>query len=230
MITVLLVHGAWTDGSSWHKVIPRLQAKGLKVQGVQLPLTSLADDAAATKRLIADIPGPILLVGHSWGGTVITQAGDDPKVVGLVYVAAFAPDVGETGNSLIAEYPKPPALSTVLTDTSGNTYLSTEGVLKNFAPDVPVEEANTMAVVQGRLAGKTFGESVSVAAWKTRPTWYVVSADDRVVSPELETAAAKRMKAKTTVLHSSHVSILSHSTEVAAVIEEAARSVANSNR
>lgn len=225
-VTVVLVHGAWADASSWNKVIPLLQRKGLNVMTVQNPLTSLSDDVAATKRIIDDAKGKVVLVGHSWAGTVITEAGNDPKVSALVYVAAFAPDVGETGDSLIKSYPTPPALSTVSADKAGFVVQTEEGVLKNFAPDIPVAEAKTLAVTQGPLAAKTFGEKVSQAAWKTKPSWYIVSANDRVISPELEAAAAKRMNAKTTVLQSSHVSLLSHPKQVAAVIEQAAASLA----
>jgi pimeloyl-ACP methyl ester carboxylesterase len=118
-VTVVLVHGAWADGSSWSKVIPLLQAKDLPVIAVQIPLTSVEDDIAATSRIIADVEGPVILVGHSWGGVAITQAGNDPKVAALVYVSAFTPDVGETGSSLIGAHPAPPALSTVVTDKNG---------------------------------------------------------------------------------------------------------------
>jgi pimeloyl-ACP methyl ester carboxylesterase len=222
VITVVLVHGAWADASSWNKVIPLLEAKGLTVLAVQNPLTSLDDDVAATERVIADAKGPVVLVGHSWGGTVITEAGADPKVVALVYVSAFGNDVGETGNMLIKRFPQPPALSTVSIDSSGFVYQTTDGVLKNFAPDIPISEARSLAVTQGPLAAKTFDESPTVAAWKTKPSWFVVSTNDRVISPKLEEAVALRMKAHTTVLESSHVSLLSHPSAVANVIEVAA--------
>ena len=225
-VTVILVHGAWADGSSWNKVIPLLQAKGLEVVAIQNPLPSLEDDVAATKRAIVNAKNPVVLVGHSWAGTVITEAGNDPKVAALVYVAAFANDVGQTGNDLIGAHPKPPALSTVVADSNGFVFQSTEGVLKNFAPDIPVAEAKALAVTQGPLAAKTFGQTVTAAAWKTKPSWFVVSANDRVISPELEAAEAKQMNAKTTVLQSSHVSLLSHPKEVAKVIEDAVATVA----
>jgi pimeloyl-ACP methyl ester carboxylesterase len=223
--TIVLVHGAWADGSSWNKVIPLLQAKDLPVIAVQLPLTSVADDLAATNRIIADTEGPIVLVGHSWGGMAITQAGNDPKVAALVYVSAFAPDVGETGSSPIGAHPTPPALSTIVTDSAGYVYQTTDGVLKNMAPDIPVADARALAVTQGRLAGKAFEQSVTEVAWKTKPSWFIVTADDRVVSAELQATEAKRMGARTTVLQSSHMSLLSHPREVAAVIEDAAAAV-----
>ncbi len=224
--TIVLVHGAWADGSSWNKVIPLLLSKDLPVVAVQIPLTSLEDDAAATTRIIADTEGAIVLVGHSWGGMAITQAGNDPKVAALVYVSAFAPDVGESGSSLIGAHPTPPALSTIVTDSAGFVYQTIDGVLKNIAPDIPVGEAQALAVTQRRLAGKAFGQSVTVAAWKTKPCWFIVTADDRVVSAELQAAEAERMGARTTVLQSSHMSLLSHPKEVAAVIEDAAATVA----
>jgi pimeloyl-ACP methyl ester carboxylesterase len=224
--TIVLVHGAWADGSSWNKVIPLLLARNMRTIAVQLPLTSVEDDLAATNRIIADTEGPIVLVGHSWGGMAVTQAGADPKVMALVYVSAFAPDVGETGSSLIGAHPTPPALSTIVTDSAGFVYQTTDGMLENIAPDLPAEEARVLAVTQGRLAGKAFGQAVAVAAWKTKPCWFIVTTEDRVVSAELQTAEAERMEAKITVIHASHMSLLSHPGEVASVIEDAAATVA----
>ena len=220
-VTVVLVHGAWADGSSWSKVIPLLQAKGIKVLGVQNPLTSLADDVIATKRVLADATGPVVLVGHSWAGTVITEAGTDPKVKALVYVAAFANKEGQSGGDLVAAYPKTPALGTVWDDGHGFLRQTEQGMLDNFAADLPRAEARTMFVTQGALAASTFGDKVTVPAWRTVPSWYVVSANDRVIAPQMERDLAAEMKAKTTVLQSSHVSLLSHPKEVAAVIEDA---------
>jgi pimeloyl-ACP methyl ester carboxylesterase len=224
--TVVLVHGAWADGSSWNKVIPLLQAKGITVLGVQNPLTSLADDVAATRRVLADAKGPVVLVGHSWAGTVITEAGNDPRVKALVYVAAFANKDGQSGGDLVGAYPKPPAFATLNDDGHGFLRQTEEGMLKNFAPDLPPAEARTLAVTQGPLAASTFGDKVTTAAWKTRSSWYVVSANDRVINPQIERDLAKEMGAKTTVLQSSHVSLLSHPREVAAVIEDAVDAVA----
>jgi pimeloyl-ACP methyl ester carboxylesterase len=189
--TIVLVHGAWADGSSWNKVIPLLRAKGLSVIAVQVPLTSIEDDVAATKRIIADTEGAIVLVGHSWGGMAVTEAGNDPKVAALVYVSAFAPDVGESGSSLIGAHPAPPALSTIVTDGAGFVYQTIDGMAKNIAPDIPLAEAQVLAVTQGRLAGKAFGQSVTIAAWKTKPSWFIVTADDRVVSAELQAAESQ---------------------------------------
>src|ERR1700733_10432907 len=220
--TIVLVHGAWADGSSWSRVIPILQDKGFQVISVQIPLTSVEDDLAAASRIVADTEGPIVLVGHSWGGMAVTQVGGDAKVAALVYVSAFAPDVGETGSRLIGAHPTPPALSTIVTNSSGYVYQTMDGMLKNVAPDVPTVEARALAATQGRLAGRAFGQSVTVASWKMKPSWFIVTTDDRVVSPELQAAEAKRMGARTTVLQSSHMSLLSHPEEVAKVIEDAA--------
>jgi pimeloyl-ACP methyl ester carboxylesterase len=219
--TIVLVHGAWADGSSWNRAIPLLQAKGRRVIAAQLPLSSLADDLAATNRIVSDIDGPVVLVGHSWGGMAVTQAGTAANVVALVYLSAFAPDVGESGGSLIGAHPTPPALSTIVTDHAGFVYQTDEGFLKNIAPDLPAEEARVLAVTQGRLAGKAFEQTVAVAAWKTKPSWFIVTAEDRVVSVELQSASASRMNAKTTVIHASHMSLLSRPSEVVSVIEEA---------
>lgn len=223
--TIVLVHGAWADGSSWNKVIPLLQAKGYTVLAVQNPLTSLAADVAAVQQTLQSATAPVVLVGHSWAGTVITEVGNDPKVAALVYVAAFANNDGQSAGELVNAYAKTPALGTVRDDGHGFLYQTEQGVLENFAPDLPRAEAKTMAVTQGALAASTFGDKVTKAAWKTHPTWYIVSANDRVINPQLERDAARQMNAKTTVLQSSHVSLLSHPKEVAAVIEQAAESV-----
>jgi pimeloyl-ACP methyl ester carboxylesterase len=224
--TIVLVHGAWADGSSWNRVVQLLQARDFPVIAVQIPLTSVDADIAETNRIIAaDTAGPIVLVGHSWGGMAITQAGNDPKVAALVYVSAFAPEAGETGSSLIGAHPTPPALSTIVTDSSGSVYQTMDGMLQNVAPDIPAAEAKSLAATQGRLAGRAFGQSVTMAAWKMKPSWFVVTTDDRVVSPELQAAEAKRMGAKVTELQSSHMSLLSHPQEVAKVIEDAAAAV-----
>ena len=226
-VTVVLVHGAWADGSSWGHVIPFLLAKHIPVLIVQNPLTSLADDVAATNRVLAAVQGPVVLVGHSWGGSVITQAGIDPKVAALVYVSAFANKEGESGGELVAAYPKPPALSTAVDDGHGFLRQSEEGMLKNFAPDLPAGEARVLAVTQGPLASSTFNDKVTAAAWETKPSWFVVSAYDRVINPQMERDRAALMHAHTTVLRSSHVSLLSHPAEVARVIEDAVSTVAS---
>ena len=219
---ILLVHGAFADGSSWAKVIPILQAKGYKVTAVQNPLTSLADDVAATRRALAQLEGPVILVGHSWAGVVITEAGVDPKVVGLVYVAAFAPDRGEVIGELGKAYPPPPALAAPIVDKEGFLSLPTEAVVKHFASDLPPSEAQVLAATQGPIAASAFGAQVSAVAWKTKPSWFIVSKLDGAIAPDEERFFAKRMKATTTELNTSHVAMLSQPKAVAAVIMEAA--------
>lgn len=222
--TVVLVHGAFADGSSWDKVIPLLQAKGLKVVAVQNPLTSLADDVAATKRALDAQTGPVILVGHSWGGTVITEAGVHDKVAALVYVAAFAPDAGESTNDQGRGAPPPPGASSLVADAAGFVSLTPDGVARDFAQDVPVAETKLMAVTQGPVKGAAFDEKVTNAAWKSKPSWYVVSANDRMIQPIVERSTAAKINAATTVVPASHVSMLSRPKEVAAVILSAAGS------
>jgi len=223
--TVVLVHGAFADGSSWDKVIPLLQAKGLRVVAVQNPLTSLADDVAATKRAIAAQSGSVVLVGHSWGGTVITEAGNDEKVAALVFVAAFAPDEGQATSELGKDGPPPPGAASIKADASGYLYLTAEGVAKNFAQDLPPAQTRVMASTQGPISAKTFDEKVTVAAWKTKPSWYIVAEKDRMIQPDLERAMAKHIKATTISLPTSHVAMQSRPKDVAAAIVRAADAV-----
>ena len=218
---IVLVHGAFADGSSWGRMIPILQAKGYNVTAVQNPLTSLADDVAATQRALALQDGPTILVGHSWAGVVITEAGMDPKVVGLVYVAAFAPDQGETVGDLGKNYPAPPALASPHVDEKGFLTLSADA-FKKFGNDLPEKEALVAAAVQGPIAASAFGAQVTGVAWKTKPSWYIVSTLDQAIAPDEERFFAKRMKAKTTELKASHVSMLSQPQAVANVIMDAA--------
>ncbi len=223
--TVVLVHGAFADGSSWDKVIPLLQAKGLKVVAVQNPLTSLTDDVAAANRVIAEQSGPVILVGHSWGGTVITEAGGDAKVAALVYVAAFAPDAGEMSGDLGKGGPPPPGSANIRPDSAGFLYLTPEGVAKDFAQDLPAAQTKVMAVTQGPIFAKAFGERVTNAAWKSKPSWYIVAEKDRMIQPDLERAMAKKINAKITTLPTSHVPMLSRPNDVATVILAAAAAV-----
>lgn len=218
---VVLVHGAFADGSSWSKVIPLLQAKGLHVTSVAIPLTSFADDVAATKRAIAAEDGPVILVGHSYGGVVITEAGNDPKVAGLVYVAAFAPDANQNITEISKPFPPAPGLTMVKPLTDGFILLTPEGIETAFAQDLTKEEKALILAVQPQTAGAIFGAKPTAAAWHDKPTWYVVSSNDRMIAPEQEKSMAKQMNAKTTVLPSSHVAMLSHPKEVAMVIEDA---------
>ena len=223
--TVVLVHGAWADGSSWRRVIAQLQAKGIVAVAVQNPTSSLADDVAATRRTLDLLKGPVVLVGHSWGGTVITEAGDDPKVKALVYVAAFAPDVGQSTGDQVAAHAAPPGLGEVRDEGNGTLMMSVAGWVNNVAQDLPDEEARVLAAVQTPLGAATFGDKVSRAAWSSRPNWYVVSTQDRAVSVDLQRDLATKLGARTTELTASHVSLLSMPQAVADVIADAVASV-----
>ncbi len=219
---VVLVHGAWADGSSWSKVIPLLQAKGLHVVAVQNPLTSLADDVAATKRAIALQDGPVLLVGHSYGGVVITEAGNDPKVVGLVYVAALAPSEGESIASVTKPFAPAPIGGEVSADAEGFLTVTAKGIAEDFAQDLSDKEKQLLTSTQGPTASSVFGATVTTAAWKTKPSWSVIASNDRAVPPELQKAEAAVMKATSITVTSSHVPMLSHPKEIADFIEQAA--------
>jgi pimeloyl-ACP methyl ester carboxylesterase len=219
---IVLVHGAFADGSSWAKVIAILQAQRYNVTAVQLPLTALADDVAATQRALAQQKGPVILVGHSWAGVVITEAGMDPKVAGLVYVAAFAPDRNEAVGELGKAYPPPPAFTAPIVDEQGFMSLPTEAVVKHFASDLPASQARVLAATQRPINVSAFEAKVSGVAWKTKPSWYIVSKLDGAIAPEEERFFATRMKATTTELKASHVPMLSQPTAVAAVLMDAA--------
>jgi pimeloyl-ACP methyl ester carboxylesterase len=219
---IVIVHGAWADGSSWSKVIPLLQAKGLHVVAVQNPLTSLADDVAATKRAIALQDGPVLLVGHSYGGVVITEAGNDPKVVGLVYVAALVPSDGESATSVSKPFSPAPLLSEVRADAGGFLTVSPKGIAEDFAQDLPEKEKQLLTATQGATAAAVFGSAITTASWKTKPSWWVITSNDRAVPPELQRAEAAAMKATSITVPSSHVPMLSHPKEVADLIVQAA--------
>src|ERR1700757_1905452 len=219
---VLLLHGAWLDGSSWSKVVPLLEAKGLHVVAVQIPLTSFADDVAATQRAIALEDGPVLLVGHSYGGAVITEAGNDPKVVGLVYVAALVPSEGESVASVTKPFPPAPLGSQVRADAEGFLTVTPKGIAEDLAQDLPDDEKQLLAATQGPTATAVFGATVTSAAWKTKPSWCVIASNDRAVAPELQRAEAVAMKARSITVPSSHVPMLSHPKEVADLIEQAA--------
>jgi len=218
---VVLVHGAYADGSSWSEVIPLLQQAGLNVTAVQNPLTSFADDVAATNRILALQDGPTVLVAHSYGGMVISEAGVDPKVTALVYVAARAPDAGEDYTALAAKFPRPPA-SDGLVKAGGYAELNENAFVHDFAGDLDPARARALYAVQGRIADTLFSAKTTQAAWRTKPSWYQVSTQDRTISPELERFMAKRMNATTIELDSSHVSLLSHPREIADLILAAA--------
>jgi pimeloyl-ACP methyl ester carboxylesterase len=219
--TVLLVHGAWADGSSWSKVIPLLEAKGLRVVAVQIPLTSFADDVAATQRAIALEAGPVLLVGHSYGGAVITEAGNDPKVAGLVYVSAVAPDTGESTLGLITSVPTPIG-SELRPDKSGFLKLTPKGIAEDFAQDLSAKEIEVLTATQEPTSVAAMKGEITTPAWKSKPSWYIIAGNDRAISPNLEAAQAKKIGATTTTVPSSHVIMLAQPSKVAAVIFEAA--------
>src|SRR4051812_27901681 len=218
---VVLVHGAYADGSCWSEVIERLQLVGLNVTSVQNPLTSLADDVAATRRALALQDGPTVLVGHSWAGTVISEAGMDPNVSALVYVAARAPDAGEDYAALAAQFPTPPA-NAGLVSSGGFAQLSQEAFLEDFAGGVDPAKALVLYAAQGRIADTLFVSSTTAAAWKLKPSWYAVSKQDRTTSPELERFLANRMQATTIEVDASHLSLITHPQEISDLILNAA--------
>ena len=225
--SIVLVNGAFADGSSWNKVIPLLETEGFTVTAVQNPLKSLAEDVATTKRVIDAQKGDVILVGHSYGGAVITEAAaGNSKVKALVYVAAFAPDAGETLGALGERFPAAPLGTAVVPDSAGFLYIDRTKVADVFANDLPKEEAALLAATQKPLAAAIFGEPLKAAAWKSIPSWYVVSTQDKAINPDLERFMAKRMNAKTKELKASHVSFISNPIEIAKVIESAAASIA----
>lgn len=222
--SVVIVHGAFADGSDWAKVVPLLQAKGVAVTVVQNPLTSLADDVAATRRALSNQQGKVVLVGHSWGGTVITEAGSDQKVSALVYVAAFAPEVGQTSGEQGQGAPTPPGISQIKADSNGFLYLTPEGMAKDFAQDLPAAQTAVMTATQGPIRASAFEDKTTVSAWKTKPSWYLLATEDRMIHPDVQRSAAKRIGATLAELSSSHVPQQSQPAEVAAVILRAVRS------
>jgi pimeloyl-ACP methyl ester carboxylesterase len=223
---IVLVHGAWADGSSWSKLIPLLQAKGLHAVAVQNPLSSIADDVASTNRLVNAQDGPVLLVGHSYGGAVITEAGNNPKVAGLVYVAAFAPDVGETLGGMAQKYPKSPLFSELQPIDDGYLLLTAKGVNEDFAQDLSPAEKGIVLATQGATQGAILSTPIKMAAWHTKPSWFVIASNDRAISPEQEKSTAERMRSKTLTLATSHLPMLSQPQKVADFVIEAAASLA----
>ena len=216
--TVVMVHGSFADGSSWEKVIPLLQERDLSVIVVQIPLTSLADDVSVTKRAIDAAPGEVILVGHSWGGAVITEAGNNDKVRALVYVAAFAPSKNQSVTDILKDYPNPEWFSSVNVDSGGFWKLSPEGLGKFFAQDLTAVQTSVMAATQGPILPSVFGDKITESAWSNKPSWYIVGANDRMIGADLEKQMAKKIGAATFVLESSHVPMLSKPKEVSNVI------------
>jgi len=221
--TIVLVHGAFEDGSAWQRVVAGLQREHYNVIAAQLPLSSLAADVQATRRVVDAQTGPVVLVGHSWGGAVITDAAaGNPRVKALVYVAAFAPDAHEVVTAYSDKYPS--RLNSALRpDSSGYLTVDPEQFQELFASDVPAAEAQIAAATQKPMFAKAFGDAVDQAAWKSIPAYYVLTLDDQAIHPDLQRFYAERMHAKTTPIKSSHAVIVSHAAEVSHVIVEAAR-------
>ena len=220
---IVLVHGAWADGSGWRGVYDILDKDGYNVTMVQEPETTFKDDVAATKRVLALQDGPIILVAHSYGGAVITEAGNDPSVVGLVYIAAHMPDAGETESNDGKRFPSDLARSTAIKKTAdGFTYIDPAQFHEFFAADLPAAQAAFMARSQVWNFGENFGAEITAAAWKTSPSWMLVAGSDRTINPDLERWYAERAKShKVEVAGASHCVYISHAKEVAALIEEA---------
>ena len=223
--TVVLVHGAFADASSWSRLVPLLEAKGLKVVTVDNPLTSLKADADAATAAIDAAAGPVILVGHSWGGVVISAAGNNDKVQALVYVAAFAPPPGVSVNDLSKGQPPLAWLGSVVPDSAGNLKLSAEGVAKYFAQDLPADEIATVTAAQLPTFSGLFDEKVADPAYIHKPSWYIVAKQDGMIPPPAEEAMAAGIKATVTEIDASHVVMLSKPAEVATVILAAADSI-----
>jgi pimeloyl-ACP methyl ester carboxylesterase len=223
---IVLVHGAWADGSCWSGVIERLQAEGFHVRAPQFPLSSLADDVARLRQVLEFQDGPTILVGHSYGGQIITALGPDvPSVVGLVYVAAFALDEGESLGSLLSQGPVTPSLAHLFTDARGFGWLSEDDFVNHFAADVDPIRARALYAVQQPLASSAFTDVMGAPAWKSLPTWYLVAQNDEAIPPDAERQFAERMGATTVEIPSSHVAMVSHPGDVAQLVEKAAETV-----
>jgi pimeloyl-ACP methyl ester carboxylesterase len=220
--TVVLVHGAFADGSSWQKVIPYLEKAGLKVVAVQNPLDSLANDVAATQRAIDIADGPVVLVGHSWAGAVITEAGNSAKVKSLVYVAAYAPDSGQSVGDITSKYPAPESLKYFVKDAGGYVKISDEGIKKFFAADLDSADEKLVAAVQGPLHISTLSTKISHAAWRDKPSFMVVATKDQIIPPQLEKDQVKLANAKSVEVPSGHLALLSFPKQVADLIIKAA--------
>lgn len=222
---VVLVHGFWGNASHWNKVILPLLRQGYNVSAVENPLTSLAEDAERTRKLLKTQDGPVILVGHSYGGAVITEAGDLPSVAALVYVAAFAPDAGESLATIAARVPAPGGAS-LYPDEFGYLWIRREKFRESFCQDVAEEETLVMAATQKAPLASVFEHTVTTAAWRKKPCWYQVSSEDRMIAPESQQWLAERMKASTITLKASHLSPASQPERIVALIEEAARATA----
>lgn len=219
--TIVFVHGLWADGSCWNNVISTLQAEGYDVVSAQNPTTSLEEDVAATKRALDRTQGPVILVGHSWGGFVITEAGNDSRVVGLVYVAAFAPDANETPVDLLGKA-APNDLSKYFQVSNGFMTLTKEGIKNAFAADLTAKQQLELFATQTPASQSVFGAKNTVPAWKQKPSWYIVAKNDRAINPELERMMAKKINATTIESESSHVVMLAKPNDVLKMVKAAA--------
>jgi len=208
--SVILVHGAWADGSSWSKVIPQLTAQGLVVTAIQMPLTSFESDVATLRRALALAEGPVVLVGHSYGGAVITEVGRDDKVSALVFLAAFAPDAGESAASLGQTVEAPPMSLELRPDAEGFLKLTEIGVREHFAQDLSRTETTVLFAAQAPTAVASLAGTISEPAWRSRPSWYLIASDDHAIAPKLQRIMSGRMAARVTEVASSHVAMLSH--------------------
>ena len=225
-MNVVLVHGAWTDGSSWSGVIERLQDDGFSVRAPQFPLSSLVEDVARLRRVLGFQDGPTILAAHSYGGQIITALGRDaPNVVGLVYVAAFALDEGESVGEILAQGPPTAALEHLFTDSQGYSWLSEDDFVDHFAADIDRTRARVMFALQQALATSAITDLMREPAWKQLPTWYLVAQDDEAIPPDAQRRFAARMGANTVEVRSSHVAMTSHPQEVTDLIESAAESI-----
>jgi pimeloyl-ACP methyl ester carboxylesterase len=221
---IVLVHGAWADGSSWSTVVESLQSEGYSVSAPQFPETSLADDVARLRHVLHGQSGPTIVVGHSYGGQIMTALGPDaPNVVALVYIAAFGLDEGESLGAILGGGPPTPALAHLIVDEQGFAWLPEEDFVAHFASDVDPVKARVMYAVQQALSMSTFEDVMGVPAWKSHPTWYLVATEDQAIPPDAERMFAQRMGASTVEVASSHVAMVSHPDEVVGLIRAAAR-------
>jgi pimeloyl-ACP methyl ester carboxylesterase len=220
---IVLVHGAWADGSCWSGVIERLQADGYHVTAPQFPLTSMADDVARLRQVLTSQDGPTIVAGHSYGGHIMTALGTDaPNVAGLAYVAAFGLDQGESLGGLLSQGPTPPALAHPFTDKRGFMWLPQDDFVQHFAADVDPVRAKAMHAVQQPIAGSIFSEAMGVPAWKSQPSWYLIATQDQAIPPEAQRMFASRMGATSSEVPASHLAMVSHPDEAAQLIKTAA--------
>lgn len=217
-LTVVLVHGAWVDGTDWREVIALLQTSSVNVVAVQNPLSSLEDDVNAVTRVIDHQSGIVILVGHGYGGTVITQAGNHPRVAALVYIAAFAPDVGESTNDAQEDYPPPYCTATLEVDSGGFLYLAPNAVPQFLGHDLPTADNRILAAAQKPIRASALLDRVTAAAWPTRPCWYVVTNEDRMIAPALQRRIARKINANVFLIHSGHLPFLSKPRQTATAI------------